>query len=760
MKELPGELQAERTPQAVEGRHGAGGLLGQGRGGERGQRMAVGEGAGVEAADARRDLLGGLGEEAVVGARRLEGGVEGAPHQLAVEVGFRRADRLLQDPPDLGRDDRTPGMGLHAGGMGEQHLQHALVPHPRRVRLQQRCDEGLVGLVDERQGERPRLRPELAHIVEVRVGDAGEEEQRLRHLLAARIVADVGQGQGHRALDDRIGRKGRPHPQAAQDRVGPEDLGQRHVERAVHDCGHVRRGVAPHPADLLVDEGDQPLLDEAAAQRAEGGAGRDHRQHAVGLAAEADRRQGATAADMVDPVPAHRVEGGAVEPRVAVRPAGRGQVLDRVAPGRRPERGVEGGRAVLLGVEAAGEGGEPRRVEAERLGEDVGVCARRCRRGGERGGPGLGAAAPVGAGGVGVVGRRSLGEELRPVGEAMRPHQPVEPGGAGRGVERGAHPIDQEPPDRRARDRQGEGHGHADALGLGIVDEPAQRGVDRRQVVVVERQRGELVPVGQADGQLVGDRGARDGQRRRAVLLDADMEPVGKRAGDGGPAAARRRVGIVGGRAGTRGEVLRAERLGDPGRAPGSRSRRQRRPGRGRVAGRPDRIPVGDAGGALGLGQALVERLGVERVGKDPHPEAGAVGGRAALDPHRQQHQRRVALQRQVGGEQAGEGAAQRLLQVAERPRPGRAALGERADPGVEGRDRRRVGGRPHGRALRPRGGEVPRRGGELARQPVAGRGGLGDGPAGLGKVRHQPVAPATMRVARKAARAGSWNSR
>ena len=76
----------------------------------------------------------------------------------------------------------------------------------------------------------------------------------------------------------------------------------------------------------------------------------------------------------------------------------------------------------------------------------------------------------------------------RAVGEAVRADEPVEARGAGGRVERRAYAVDEQAADGSAGQRQRHRDGHADALGLGVIDEPAQRLVDRRQVLVADLQ--------------------------------------------------------------------------------------------------------------------------------------------------------------------------------------------------------------------------------------------------------------------------------
>ena len=154
-----------------------------------------------------------------------------------------------------------------------------------------------------------------------------------------------------RELQHRVGRERGAH---AQRRAAPRRCrGSRAAPSSSGrfiTVGTALTRVLPHPAHVPIDERHQPVLDEAAAERLPGRVGRDDRQQAVGLAAEPQRRQRTAAADVVDPVVAHGVERRVVEPLVAVGAPGGRELLDRVAPGRRPERGVERRGPGLLAV--------------------------------------------------------------------------------------------------------------------------------------------------------------------------------------------------------------------------------------------------------------------------------------------------------------------------------------------------------------------------------------------------------------------------
>ena len=149
-------------------------------------------------------------------------------------------------------------------------------------------------------------------------------------------------------------------------------------------------------------------------------------------------------------------------------------------------------------------------------------------------------------------------------------------------------------------------------------------------------------------------------------------------------------------------------------------------------------------------------------VGEDPHPQRGLVGRRADLDPDRQQDQRDVTLEVDL--------VAQQLFQpvgdagVGQPQLVGQAELGrvQRLHP-IAGRlHLGRVGaGVAEPVPFPPGGRELAAGAAQLGGQRVPGGIALGDGGAYLVQVGHQGcLEPVSMLVARKAARAGSWNSR
>ena len=491
-----------------------------------------------------------------------------------------------------------------------------------------------------------------------------------------------------------------------------------------------------------------------------GRVGGHERQDAVGLAAESQRRQRPAAADMVDPVVADGVEGRAVEALVAVRAAAGREVLDRVPPRRRPQRGVEGAGAGLLTVAAVRERRQQRRIDPERRRRDRRVGTPVERRGArEAGRPERRPAAPARARGLGVVGRRALRDELGAVGEAMRADEVLDPRGARQPVELLAHAVDGEGAHRSAGQRQRHRHRHPDALGFGVVGEPPQRRVDRRQVrrvLPVNLERAEMRLVGEANRQLVGDRAAVYRRRRGAVLLDPHVEAVRERARDGGRHPARRRVRERRRAAGPLIEVRRPQRVGDPRRPPAARRSQQRRPRLQRVAAHPDGLPVRHAGNALSVAHAFVEGLDVNGVREDAHAQRGLVGGRAHLDAHRQQDERDIALELDIVAEQLLESD----VQLADLCRPLPARGDKLGDGRRGGLLRLLVAGRPRGGQPRPLRREFVIQVGAPVRELLASCLRLRRCLPQELEIGHQRSAPATIRLPRNAARAGSWKSR
>ena len=91
-----------------------------------GERVAVGQLARVEPADLALDLVGGVGDQAVVERLGLHG-LHGLGDQIAVDAGLglgdRRAERAVHR---LRRRDPGDGVRLDRVGVQQQHLQHAL----------------------------------------------------------------------------------------------------------------------------------------------------------------------------------------------------------------------------------------------------------------------------------------------------------------------------------------------------------------------------------------------------------------------------------------------------------------------------------------------------------------------------------------------------------------------------------------------------------------------------------------------------------
>ena len=121
-----------------------------------GTRVAVGDRARVEAADTRSEVGGGGGDDLRV-ERLTAHGVERTEHQVAVDLDVRAAHGLAQQAVELGRGEHLAVVPLDFNRMGEQHLHDAAVRHGGRDALEQARDERTVGLVDQRQRERPRL---------------------------------------------------------------------------------------------------------------------------------------------------------------------------------------------------------------------------------------------------------------------------------------------------------------------------------------------------------------------------------------------------------------------------------------------------------------------------------------------------------------------------------------------------------------------------------------------------------------------------
>ncbi len=242
------------------------------------------------------------------------------------------------------------------------------------------------------------------------------------------------------------------------------------------------------------------------------------RQDAVGLPADADRRNGAAAADVLCEIGA-----GAGDDLVAEHR--RHQLVHPVADGRRPQRPLHRPRAHLVLAIGGMHGGEQRGIDAKRLGEPLPVALEHgvAGRGEQRrivavveALVGIVAPGEAGAGVAAVVGRRALRNES----------EPAAPGGvmAQQLLQRRLaialpaaelQPEDEQPvePGSRLLRREIDSQRHAGSEGAFEVDHPFQL-VGHEQVAAVGVDRRGRIGLG------IGRRIRTDIERQRDHVAD------------------------------------------------------------------------------------------------------------------------------------------------------------------------------------------------------------------------------------------------
>ena len=458
---------------------------------------------------------------------------------------------------------------------------------------------------------------EEADRVEIRAEQAAQVRQVVRAERTAHVVAGAGGAAAEHVDDVGAGIVAAPDPGGADGRRPPHLVAQRRQQ--VGEAGTGGGVVA----------GGRPT-----GERRDG-------QHAVGLTTAAQRRQRTGRAQVATGVVADPAPRGIVERR---------ELRQVVAPGGRPQRGLQRLGDDLVALAGAGDAPErrldPRRAQPERGTEVAGAARRaqfRCAGGG-----GLGpldrkgllaaavAAGVAGALGAAVVGGRARREERQAVGVMVGVEQGGQSVGAvGRLV--GGDAYHHEDVDGGRVDGAGQHHpqGHPGFLGAVEVDHPAHALVDGGRVRVVDGGGEGVVGVGPhgevghdvAPGHRGHDRpavvGGRGPARRQPCRTRRAHD--GRRLAQVGEPWRLRQLGVGGHRGGRLiGGVGRCEHPGDPRRSTGLEAVGQHAPRVTQaldvVAGAPAQLPVAASPGQLVGTEPRVVGVDVDLVGVHADP--------------------------------------------------------------------------------------------------------------------------------------------